>query len=281
MRSMVFITGATGGLGKAFSVECARRGWDLFLTDQDRQALDTLASALKRAYGIRVIVQPCDLTRLESRQALFQRLDDTPLRFKGLINVAGVDFEGLFRERSRQQIRGIIRLNIEATLEVTHRIMPAREPMQPFWIVTVSSLAAFFPIPVKATYAASKRFLLNFFLALRDEVEPEGATVTVLCPGGLPTNDDVIEAIEAQGLVGQLTTQNIGRVAKLTIDSALQGKAVVVPGAINQIMRWLGSLIPPLALSRFLGRRWRAARKKRAALEEGGLPAPVESRGSL
>jgi len=275
MRSMVFITGATGGLGKAFAVECARRGWDLYLTDLNVGCLETLAAALRRTYGIRVVHRACDLTETDSRAALFRSLREGPFRFRGLVNVAGTDVEGVFQERSRDQIRNIIRLNVEGTLEVTHSVLHATDPMQPFWIITVSSLAAFFPIPVKATYAASKRYLLDFFLALRDEVQGRGVTVTVLCPAGLPTAESTIEAIEVQGLMGLLTTQNIGRVAKKAIDHALRGKVVYVPGFLNRVMRGLGSLVPTVVLSTFLGKRWREARRRRGDLKEAVQSAPT------
>ena len=264
MRSMVFITGAAGGLGKAFAVECAGRGWDLYLTDLKQENLLTLAEGLERTYGIEVKCKAGDLMDPSSRQELFRDLEESSYRFRGLINVAGLDVEGVFRERSREELRGIVRLNVEGTLEVTHSLLAATDPMQPFWIVTVSSLAAFFPIPVKATYAASKRFLLDFSLALRDEVRTRGATVTVLCPAGLPTTKSAVEGIEAQGLIGQLTTKNVGYVAHLTINQALRGKTIVVPGFLNQLMRWAGSLIPPVILSGLLGKRWRAARLNRA-----------------
>ncbi|MGB2965266.1 MAG: SDR family NAD(P)-dependent oxidoreductase [Anaerolineales bacterium] len=287
MRSMMCITGATGGLGKAFAVECARRRWDLFLTDLKEEQLEILASALQRTYGIRVRYQESNLMDPDSRQELFREISNGFYRFHGLINVAGLDVEGIFRERSRDEIRGIIRLNVEGTLEVTHSLLAVMDPMQPFRIITVSSLAAFFPIPVKATYAASKRFLLDFSLALKDEVLAQGATVTVLCPAGLPTTTSTIEAIEAQGIIGQLTTQNIGRVARITVNQALSGRTIVVPGFLNQVMRWAGSLIPPRILSRMLGKRWRAAMKNRSGLELEELhttlglykPDPILSQG--
>ena len=263
MRSSVFITGAAGGLGKAFAVECAQRGWDLYLTDLNQEKLEILASALRRTYGVNVLYKECNLMDPESRQDMFQVITSGLHRFRGLINVAGLDVEGIFRERSREDIRSIVRLNIEGTLEVTHSLMDVMDPMQPFWIITVSSLAAFFPIPVKATYAASKRFLLDFSLALRDEVKSQGATVTVLCPAGLPTTVTALEGLEVQGLIGQLTTQNIGRVARLTINQALKGKFIVVPGFLNQVMRWAGSLIPPALLTKLLGKRWKSARAMR------------------
>ncbi len=48
MKSYVFITGATGGLGQAFASECAARGWDLFLTDLAEASLGRVAQGLER-----------------------------------------------------------------------------------------------------------------------------------------------------------------------------------------------------------------------------------------
>lgn len=263
MKSMYFISGATGGLGKAFAVECASRGWDLFLTDLDAGRLSTLANGLENAYGVRVACQVCDLTDAEARTALFDSLRSQGLRFRGLVNVAGLDFEGMFLEKSRPEIRTIVRLNIESTLEVTHALLERTDPAFTFRIITVSSLAAFYPMPIKATYAASKRFLLDFSLALRDEVRARGATVTVLCPAGLPTTQACIRAIEAQGLMGQLTTQDIGKVAACTVDAALRGRAIVIPGLLNQTLRFLGGMLPPISLAEMIGKRWRSATRKR------------------
>ncbi len=263
MKSMYFISGAAGGLGKAFAVECASRGWDLFLTDLDPARLETLARGLQNTYSIEVQTRPCDLTEAAERTALLEELHTRGLRFRGLINVAGLDFEGLFLDQRREQIRTIVRLNIEATLDLTHALLERTDPRLPFRIITVSSLAAFYPMPVKAAYAASKRFLLDFSLALRDEIRGRGATVTVLCPAGLPTTETCIRAIEAQGLMGQLTTQDIGKVAAQTVNAALRGRAVVIPGLLNQLLQGLGGLLPPASLAGLIGKRWRSARQRR------------------
>jgi short-subunit dehydrogenase len=118
-------------------------------------------------------------------------------------------------------------------------------------------------MPVKATYAASKRFLLDFSLALREEVRPLGATVTVLCPAGLPTTPECIRAIEAQGLMGQLTTQDIGSVAAGTLDCALKGRAVYIPGLFNRMLQMLGALAPASLVASLIGHRWRATHQMR------------------
>lgn len=269
INTLVAITGATGGLGKAFAVECASRGWDLFLTDRFSEPLDVLAEGLRRSYGVRVITRPCDLTDPASRATLIESIRANGLRFRLLINVAGVDFEGLFYEQSIQHIRTIIRLNIEATLEMTHSLLAYRDPLHTFHIINVASLAAFAPMPVKATYAASKRFLFDFSLALGEEVRDLGATVTVLCPAGMPTTRECIAGIQAQGWMGQVTTRNVGQVAYETIEAALKGRAVVIPGAPNRLLQSLGALIPAPLAARLVGSRWKAAHRRSA----GNFPA--------
>jgi short-subunit dehydrogenase len=267
MTAFVFISGATGGLGKAFAVECASRGWNLFLTDLNLHRLETLTEGIQRTYGVKVVSHACDLADHQARSALFAHIAETEATFHMLVNVAGVEYEGLFQSRSREEIRTIVRVNIESTLDVTHTLLDRVSPGQPLHIITVSSLAAFYPMPVKATYAASKRFLLDFFMALRDEIKEYGSTVTILCPAGMPTTPGSIEGIQAQGLMGHLTTSDVGKVAAKTIDSALRGKAIVIPGFLNQVLQFLGSLLPPVSIASLVGNRWRSARKRRTSLQ--------------
>jgi short-subunit dehydrogenase len=213
---------------------------------------------------VQVYTRPCDLTDPASRAALLTDLAQDGLRFWGLINVAGLDFEGPFFEQTSGQIRTIVRLNIEGTLEMTHGMMAFRDPLQAFRIINVASLAGFFPMPVKATYAASKRFLLDFSLALRNELQDVGATVTVLCPAGLPTTPKCIESIDSQGLMGRLTTQNIGSVADQTLNAALKGKAICIPGGLNHFLRLASALVPRAAIVNLIGSRWRMTRQRLA-----------------
>jgi uncharacterized protein len=263
MHSLYLITGATGGLGKAFAVECGSRGFDLLVTDLRDDRLALLAGGVGRSHGVEVRYHAADLTQSRSRQELFAWIKDGDLKFRGLINVAGLDYEGMFLERDREEITGILRLNIESSLMMIHSVLAFRDHCTPFRIINVSSLGAYFCMPVKATYAASKRFLLDFSLALRNELREENVTVTVLCPAGLPTNQACIDGIEAQGLMGQLTTENIGKVAHETVEAALHGRAVVVPGLLNRLLLSLSGLVPAPSAAEIIGTRWRAAQARR------------------
>jgi short-subunit dehydrogenase len=271
MTSYVLITGAAGGLGKAFAAECASRGWPLVLTDLSEAALGAVAAGLERLYGAEALTQACDLTDPAARAALWDWAAARGLRLQMLINVAGIDFEGPFDERRPEELRAIVRLNVEATVEMTRSVLSYRDPARPLRIINVSSLASYYPMPVKAVYAASKRFLLDWSLALHAELHDSGVTVTALCPAGLPTNPSCVAGIAAQGLMGRLTTLNVGDVAARTLDWALAGRTTYIPGAVNQALRILGALVPRPWVAHLLNRRWRQARERRAGL----APAPT------
>ena len=59
---VVLITGAAGGLGRAFAVACAKKGWSLYLTDINEEGLVQLGKGITSQYGVSVITRACDLT---------------------------------------------------------------------------------------------------------------------------------------------------------------------------------------------------------------------------
>jgi short-subunit dehydrogenase len=262
MKNYVCITGATGGLGKAFALECASRGWNLYLTDLTPHKLSTFAAGLERLYGIEVQTYACDLTDPDQRQAFWEQARQRKVCLDFLINVAGMDFEGPFAERDHLELRTILRLNIEATVEMTRSSLGFNNPEGTFHIVNVCSLAGFYPMPVKAVYAASKRFLLDFSLALRQEMRGRDVEVLALCPAGMPTTLDCIEKISSQGFMGKITTLNVGDVAARTVDLALAGRPIYIPGLINQFLRFLGGLFPPTLVAALIGWRWKQTSRK-------------------
>ena len=96
MQGWFMITGAVGGLGKAFCAACAQRGYGLFLTDVSPELLDILATGLRNEYNVPVQVYACNLADERGRDMLFSRIRELNIPFVGLINVAGMDTEGEF-----------------------------------------------------------------------------------------------------------------------------------------------------------------------------------------
>ncbi len=112
METYLLISGATGGLGSALVVECAKRGYNLYLTDISQEGA-RFARSIAETYRIDVRYRACDLTSSQARQALFDQLRSEGCNFWGLINVAGFDNEGAFLEQTRQQILSIIQVDVE------------------------------------------------------------------------------------------------------------------------------------------------------------------------
>ncbi len=258
----VMITGASGGLGRAMAVECARRGYSLFLTDLNAEALPCIKAGLERRFRVAVEAKACDLTNSDSVDNMLRMIDDSGIRFDMLLNIAGMDFEGGFMTREREQVVRIVTLNDAATLRITHAAWERRRENRHFTIVFVSSLASMFPMPLKATYAASKRFLLDFSTALRQELKGQDANVLALCPGGMVTTRESAEAISAQGFWGGATTNPLEKVARKTLDRALDGKGLYVPGLLNHTLCALGKVIPRSAVAAVVYRRWSGTQKK-------------------
>ncbi|MGE4485876.1 MAG: SDR family NAD(P)-dependent oxidoreductase [Oscillospiraceae bacterium] len=258
----VLITGASGGLGRALSAECAKRGYNLFLTDINEAGLQALRSGLERQYGVLIAAKACDLTSDESVNGLLDFADKCGFRFDMLFNVAGVDFEGGFLERERKNVLDIVSLNIGATLRITHGVLSRRIPGRPFYLIFVSSLASMYPMPLKATYAASKRFLLDFSVALRQELKPQNVKVLALCPAGLATTPESIHGIAAQGIWGNATTNKLESVARGTVNKALSGRSLYIPGTVNRSLYLFGKLVPRSVIAAILHNRWRKAQCK-------------------
>jgi len=145
---------------------------------------------------------------------------------------------------------------------VTHAVLSRRREAARFTVLFVSSLASMFPMPLKATYAASKRFLYDFALALREELKPENVSVMVLCPGGLATTNEAMSGIAAQGFWGSATTNKLEAIARKVVDRALKGKAVYIPGIINNALVFLGRIVPRSLVTAIVFSRFSGAQKK-------------------
>jgi short-subunit dehydrogenase len=57
----VLITGASGGLGRAFALDCAERGWDLILTDINETGLSRVRQGIERQYDVSILTKACDI----------------------------------------------------------------------------------------------------------------------------------------------------------------------------------------------------------------------------
>ena len=260
-NTCVILTGATGGLGKAFAEElivkkeiaCGDR--TLALTGRSEEKLALLKeSLLSRAPRASVYIKAADLSSENSRGELFDALQRRGEKTAMLINAAGADIQKPFETYTQQKLLFQCRANFEgAAAMCLYAVQNAAAGAK---IINISSVSGIYPMPYFAVYSAMKGALVSFSLALRREVKKRGIGVTVILPGAMPTRDDIREQIRGQKLWGKLAAEPPSAVAKISLRSAEKNRAKVVVGFWNKAMNVCTKCIPLSLKMKFIEKRW-------------------------
>ncbi len=249
------VTGATGGLGKAFVEELAREGYALLLTGRSEEKLALLKEELSHRYpDLTIKAYAADLSSEESRAALFSQIEREGARLSMLVNVAGADVQKGVEEYSQEKIAFQCRVNFEAAVACCRFAIGQRG--KNLQIINVSSVSGIYPMPYFAVYSATKGALTSFSQALRAEMKGKGVSVTAVLPGAMPTREDIKAQIEGQGLWGRLAAKSPSSVAKVSLKAVKKNKAKVVVGFWNKLMRIATAWLPTAWRTRFIARRW-------------------------
>jgi short-subunit dehydrogenase len=180
--------------------------------------------------------------------------------FDGLLNVAGISHQGRFDALDIGDVLDILKVNVEALVGMTRRVLDYRAPGRVLRIVNISSLGCFSPLPQKSTYAASKRFVHDFSIAVNEEMRGKRVSVMVVCPAGMPTKPANVKSVnDGHGIMGFLTEKNVGWVARRVYERSLKGRAVYIPGHLNVVLGRLSRIVPEKTKARVLRRHWKRA----------------------
>lgn len=264
MKNCALITGCTGGLGRAYSFECASRGYDLVLSATKQERIELLAKDIKEKHPqINIFCKSADLSIEASRLELIKFLKDNGAKINILINNAGYIFEKTFIKSNDEDILKSIRVNVEGTVDITQKVLKNRDESKRFYVLFVSSMASLYPMPQMATYAATKAFLTSFSIAIRDEFRCQNVYVSSVCPGSMATNDAMKASIKSQGFGGKLSLETTEKVARMSINAMLKNKAMCVPGWFNKFLHFISKISPRTTQAGFAGKRWRKCEAKR------------------
>ena len=258
------ITGASQGIGKAFAMECASRGQNILLVALPESPLHETAEEIEQQYGVMANILAIDLTESAAPENVFQWCLENNYRVNFLINNAGLAGTHVFEEDSTDHIDKMLLLNLRAFVLLTKYFIPMLKEEGPSHILNIASLSAFYAIPFKAVYSASKSFMVQLSKALRSELQYSGISVSVVCPNGVDTNMGTSERIKAHGLMGRLTQISATDLARYTIKKVYQGKKVIVPKAINRILLQIKKGIPESLLINILNKEFGKEMRKKS-----------------
>lgn len=192
-NKIVFITGASSGIGEGCARKFASQGWDLILNARTVSKLDDLKVELEQAYGIRVFVLPFDV---RDRTLAVKQLESLPDEWKPidvLVNNAGLvigldkEFEGDLDEWDV-----VIDTNIKALLCITRLIVPGMVKRGKGHIINIGSIAGDAAYPGGSVYCATKAAVKALSDGLRIDLVDTPLRVTNIKPGMVETNFSVV-----------------------------------------------------------------------------------------
>ncbi|SEL95311.1 NADP-dependent 3-hydroxy acid dehydrogenase YdfG [Blastococcus sp. DSM 46786] len=184
MAKTWFITGASRGFGREWSIAALERGDTVAATARDTASLDDLV----QRFGDRVLPIRLDV---DDREAVFAAVAQTHDRFGGLdvvVNNAGYGQFGMVEEISEAEARAQFDTNVFGALFVTQAALPYLRAQGSGHILQVSSIGGISAFPNIGIYNASKWALEGFSQSLAAEVADFGIKVTIIEPGAYSTD---------------------------------------------------------------------------------------------
>ena len=238
------ITGGSMGIGKAIAQDCASRGMNLLLVALPGKELEETANEISGKFNILVHTFEVDLAMIDGPELVYKWCVANDYKVNVLVNNAGLAGSSVFKSSELAYTDTRIMVNIRAMALLSQLFIPLLEIHSKSYILNIGSMAAYFSIPYKAIYAASKAFVLSFSQALSSELAQSNISVSVVCPNGVETNSGTFARIKAHGFFGKLTKIEANRLAIVSINGMLSRKEVIIPKRINRLLLLLNLFLP-------------------------------------
>lgn len=247
-NKVIWITGASSGIGRALAVELAQRfKIKLILSSRSKSALEQLSEELPLAKAD-IFIQPLDLSDNANFENYTSRLITHFGNIDIVIHCGGISQRANFHKLKDEYFRQIMEVNFFGTVALTRAILPFMLERKQGDFIAISSVQGKFGIPERTAYAASKHALQGFFDSLRAEYNKDGIGVLLVCPGYVKTNLS-INAVTANG-IPQGKKENrqaisAKKCAEIIINGYQKGKLEIYPSGIKEkVAVWLKRLFP-------------------------------------
>ena len=246
---IAIITGASSGLGKVFFEKVVERYPQLdeyWVIARSENKLKELAEQHPQQ---KVRVVSLDLSDTSSMERFEDLLQELQPDIRVLINNAGFDRAGLFREMKNTDIYSLMNLNVMGTTMMSRLCLPYMNKGS-YQIIT-GSIGSFAPLPWRAVYSASKAYVRFLARALHEEERKRGVNIMLLSPGNMKT--EMFQA-NASGEGGKLSFFPFLDLEKETVRSmqkAERGCASYTPRMFYKLYRLLAKIVPSAIMVKF------------------------------
>ncbi len=193
---MVWITGASSGIGEALAKEVAAKGAKIVLSARNRDKLETLRSNLPNSE--KHLVVPLDLEHSDNFPDLVVQVIEHFGHIHFLFNNGGISQRSEVHETPMSVDRRIMEINYFGNIALTKAVLPVFRAQKSGHVLVISSIAGKFGFYLRSAYSASKHALHGFYESLMLEEAHNGIYVTIACPGKINTAIS-LNALNAEG----------------------------------------------------------------------------------
>ncbi len=182
---VIWITGASSGIGEALAKQFAAEGALLILSGRRVEALEKVAAACLPAPSIIIAFEATDYAKLPDCVS-------EALAWKGridvLVNNAGISQRSIALNTDFNVYRELMEIDFFAPLKLTQLVLPHMVERKSGALIQIASVAGKIGAPLRSGYCAAKHALVGYSDALRAEVAQHGISVHVITPGFIKTD---------------------------------------------------------------------------------------------
>ena len=249
-NQIVWVTGASSGIGKACAESWARRGATVVLSARKAETLDAVAAPL-RDIGADVHVVTLDLSNSDSLPAVAQDVQEKIGPVDVMVHCGGISQRSKAIETALDVDRRVMEIDYFGTLALTKALLPSMVKRGRGHFVVVTSLMGLFSSPLRSGYCGAKHALHGFFESLRAEHHDDGLKVTMVCPGFIRTNislNAVVGDGSQQGTMDAKTGAGMTaeQCAERMVKAVERNKAEVLIGRYEIFAAYIKRLSPAL-----------------------------------
>ena len=237
MSECAVVTGASSGIGRAFAVELARRGWRVVVVARDEGRLAALARELNGEHE----VLAADLATAAGCDAVARRIDDDERPVTLFVHAAGIGTAQSFPRAPLDAEETQLALNVTSTLRLAHAAAHSMERRGRGAIMTIASTAAVWST---GTYAASKGWVVAATEGLAQSLAATPVRVVCVVPGFTRTEFHARSRVDNSGVRSfmWLTPQRVVDEALAALD---EGRTICIPSRRYRVLVTVARLLPP------------------------------------
>jgi short-subunit dehydrogenase len=190
LNKVVWITGASSGIGEALTYELARKGAKLIISARRKEELERVKGNCPPKSHVNIRILPLDLASPDTLRLSVEAAIQVFNHVDILINNAGISQRSLAKDTSLDVDRRIMEVDYFGTIALTKFLLPHFLKRKAGHYVIVSSVMGKIGTPYRSGYAAAKHALHGFFDSFRAELwkESRNVRVTLICPGWIRTS---------------------------------------------------------------------------------------------